>query len=135
MSGELPRPAGSGDAAAFWESLRAGVLRLQRCGDCLALRHPPRPVCPRCSSRAIEWSTVSGRGEIWSFTIIHPPVLPAFTSITPYNAVVVRLEEGPFLVSNLIDIGTVAVGAAVELVLERIDDDLTLPRFRPARTD
>jgi len=77
---------------------------------------------------------------VWSFTVIHPPTLPAFADRTPYNAVVVRLDEGVFLVSNLIEcpIAELAVGVRVELALTRVvagsdtDDDLVLPLFRRA---
>ena len=77
---------------------------------------------------------MSGRGEVWSFTTIHRPTLPAFEERVPYVALVVRLEEGPFLVSTLAepDGATVHVGAPVELVLEHIDDELTVPTFRLA---
>ncbi len=73
---------------------------------------------------------------MWSYTICHPPVLPPFESRTPYNAVVVRLEEGPFMVTNLIDCPDEAidVGMPVELALVPVDDELTLPQFRPLRS-
>jgi uncharacterized OB-fold protein len=69
---------------------------------------------------------------VWSFTIVHPPTLPAFADRTPYGAVVVRLDEGVFLVSNLVDtpVDALAVGARVELALTPVADDLVLPLFR-----
>jgi len=75
---------------------------------------------------------VSGAGEVWSFTVVHPPTLPAFADRTPYGAVVVRLDEGVFLVSNLVDCPVVdlEVGARVELEITVVDDDLVLPLFR-----
>jgi uncharacterized OB-fold protein len=81
----------------------------------------------------MAWQRVGGRGVVWSFTICHPPVLPAFAGAVPYNAVVVRLEEGVFLVSNLIDCANddIKVGMDVEAVLVRVDDELTIPQFRP----
>jgi uncharacterized OB-fold protein len=66
-----------------------------------------------------------------SFTICHPPVLPAYTDRVPYNVIVVRLDEGPYLVSNLIDADP-AVGLRVTVTFTDIDDGLTLPQFRPA---
>jgi hypothetical protein len=134
MTADLPRPAMRGDAGVFWSALRDGTLRLQRCAACLAPRHPPRPVCARCGSDAREWVAASGHGEVWSSTVVHGPTLPAFEALTPYNAIVVRLAEGPFLVSNLIgEPADVEIGAPVELVLDPIDGELTLPRFRLAR--
>lgn len=78
---------------------------------------------------------MSGRGTVYSWTICHPPVLPAFEPRAPYNAVVVRLDEGPFMVSNLVDCDDAAieVGMPVEVTFVAVDDELTLPQFRPAR--
>lgn len=75
-----------------------------------------------------------GTGTVASYTVIHPPVLPAFTDRVPYNAVVVELDEGPFLVSNLVDVALdgLTVGMAVEVTFVDLDDTLTLPQFRPA---
>jgi uncharacterized protein len=128
-----PRPdPQNADDAQFWAAIDAGELRIQRCTSCLTFRHPPRPVCAHCSSTGSEFVPVAGTGEIWSFTVIHPPTLPAFADRTPYAAVVVRLDEGVFLVSNLLDcsIDEVEVGTRVELAITQVDDDLTLPLFR-----
>jgi uncharacterized OB-fold protein len=131
----IPHPAPTGAEVTFWRSLHEdGVLRFERCGACGKFRHPPRPVCAACGSREIEWAESAGTGEVWSFTVIHPPTLPAFMDQVPYGAVVVRLDEGVFLVSNLLDcpVDELAVGARVELVPTRIDDELTLPYFQRA---
>lgn len=131
----FPRPAPNADVAPFWEWCRRGELRIQRCADCGAYRHHPRPRCPECTSGAYEWAPVSGRGTVYSYTICHPPVLPAFADRVPYNAVVVQLDEGPFMVSNLVECTNeeIRVGMPVEVRLVTVDDDLTLPLFAPAR--
>jgi uncharacterized OB-fold protein len=137
---DFPHPVLVGEGAPFWLAAREGRLDIQACVSCGTLRHPPRPVCAHCGSNAVEWRTVSGRGEVWSCTTIHPPTLPAFADRVPYVALVVRLGEGPFLVSTLAESDDAAaaarrddlVGAAVEVVFERIDDNLTLPLFRLA---
>jgi len=135
----LPRPDPTDeDDAQFWAALRAGNLCIQRCAVCGMFRHPPRPICARCGATEREWRPVSGAGEVWSFTVVHPPTLAAFADRTPYAAVVVRLDEEVFLVSNLIDcpIRELAVGMRVEVALtqvaagEDVDDDLVLPLFR-----
>ena len=129
----IPRPdPTNADDAAFWAALRAGELRIQRCAACGAFRHPPRPVCARCGATDREWVAASGTGEVWSFTVIHPPTLPAFADRTPYGAVVVRLDEGVFLVSALVDcpIEELAVGMRVEVAITEADTDLALPLFR-----
>jgi uncharacterized OB-fold protein len=132
----IPRPAGTGIEGEFWARVHEGVLAIQRCGECGEWQHPPLPVCRTCSSRDLAFAAVSGRGEIWSYTICHPPVLAAYADRVPYNAIVVRLAEGPFLVSNLTsgDPADLAVGRAVHVVFDRIDDSFTLPRFRPNPT-
>src|SRR3954468_3315097 len=128
----FPHPSLTGDAAPFWLAARDGRLDIQACSACGVFRHPPRPVCAQCGSTECEWRTVSGRGEVWSYTTIHPPTLPAFADRVPYVALVVRLDEGPFLVSTLARASAEAppIGAPVEVEFERVDDELTLPLFR-----
>lgn len=133
MSAPHPRPDPvAEDDVRFWAFVAAGELRIQRCADCGAHRHPPRPICAVCGSTAGEWVPASGRGEVWAATVIHPPTLPAFASRTPYGAVVVRLEEGVFLVGNVVDCppGDLAVGMPVEVAITEVEPALRLPLFR-----
>jgi uncharacterized OB-fold protein len=136
VSAAFPRPdPQNADDARFWTALRDGELRIQRCSACATFRHPPKPVCAHCGARESAFVPVAGTGEIWSFTVIHPPTLPAFADRTPYEAVVVRLDGGVFLVSNLIDCpaSEIVIGARVELAITQVDDGLFLPLFRPSR--
>jgi uncharacterized OB-fold protein len=136
----IPDPADEVDAA-FWRALRDGELRVQQCSECRAFRHPPRPACAQCGATDSDWTRAAGTGEVWSYTIVHPPTLPAFADRVPYGAVVVRLDEGVFLVSNLVDcpVDELAVGTRVELAPTRVvagpetGDDVVLPLFRRAR--
>ena len=74
MNVPLPMPDPTDESEAFfWRSLREGELRLQQCRECGTFRHPPRPVCARCGSTEFVWSAVAGTGEVWSYTIVHPP--------------------------------------------------------------
>jgi len=127
-----PRPGITRDNAFWWEGVKAGKLLIQRCGGCGTLRHPPRPMCPRCQS--LEWDAVEagGRGTVHSFVVSHYPQVPAFDY--PLAIGLIELEEGTRLVSNVIDIdpADVHVGMPVEVVFEAVDDDWTLPLFRPA---
>jgi uncharacterized protein len=133
VAADFPRPMPNADDAPFWEGCREHELRLQRCNDCGAFRHHPRPRCPECQSAAFTWTPVSGRGTVASFTICHPPVLPAFAERVPYNAAVVQLEEGPFMVTNLVDIENddIVAGMPVAVEFRDVDDGVTLPQFRP----
>jgi uncharacterized OB-fold protein len=136
-----PLPAISEDSAGFWEGTAAGELRIQRCTNCGRLRFPPRPMCPNCQSLEHEWKPMSGKGRIWSFVVPHPPLLPAFSELAPYNVVVVELDEDPTirLVGNLlasadgqindIDPHAIAIGEPVTVVFQPAGEDVVLPRW------
>lgn len=133
MTAAHPRPDPvAADDARFWAFVAAGELRIQRCAECGTHRHPPRPICAACGSTVGEWVPASGRGEVWARTVIHPPTLPAFSARTPYGAVVVRLQEGVFLVGNVVDCppDDLAVGMPVEVTITEVEEGLRLPLFR-----
>ncbi|NEA64657.1 OB-fold domain-containing protein [Streptomyces sp. SID12488] len=92
------------DGAPFWEYAGRGELRVQTCADCAEPRFPPRPCCPHCQSFASEWRAVSGRGRVWSYVVPHPPLLPDYAELAPYNVIVVELADAPRirLVGNLV---------------------------------
>ena len=128
------------DAAEFWAGCERGELLVQTCKSCGMRRMPPRPMCPRCRSLELRWEAMSGRGTIWSFIVPHPPLLPAYQELAPYNVVVVALEEDPTIrfVGNLvtepegaineIDPATIAIGDPVGVVFHRVED-VVLPRW------
>ncbi len=126
-----PQPAQSPDNAFFWEGVAAGELRIQRCADCKALRHPPGPMCPHCQSLEWEATAASGRGHVYSFVVAHHPPVPPFSY--PNAIALVQLDEGTRLVSNLIGIdpAEIAIGLRVCVEFTNVDDDLVLPLFRP----
>ena len=126
-----PRPAQSHDNAFFWEGVAAGELRIQRCTQCKALRHPPGPMCPHCQS--LEWDTIlsAGRGSVFSYVVAHHPPVPPFAY--PNAIALIELDEGTRIVSNLVGIAPtdVAIGMRVRVEFTRVDDELVLPLFRP----
>lgn len=132
-----PYPVPNPDNQGFWDGCARHELRLQRCTACRRWRHHPRPMCPACGALAYEWARASGRGVIHTFTIVHRPTLPAFEARLPYNIVVVRLDEGPLMVSNLIDCapGAIHIGMPVEVAFEPLGDGIVLPKFRPRHGD
>lgn len=91
-------------------------------------------MCPQCGSRDYEWARASGRGVVHTFTIVHRPTLPAFDDVVPYNVIAVRLDEGVFMISNLVDcpLEQIHIGMPVEVVFEPLSDEITLPKFKPA---
>lgn len=130
-----PRPPLTRDNAFFFEGARQGRLLIQRCAACGRLRHPPRPACAHC--RSFEWDSVqaSGRGTVYSYVVVHHPQVPGFDY--PLPIAVVELEEGTRLVADLVGVAAqdVEVGMPVACELVAVDEELTLPMFRPtART-
>jgi len=128
----LPLPDPSEEGAPFWAALRGGELRLQRCAACGQTQHPPRAMCATCRSFEFEWAPSSGRGTVYSYVVTHQPIHPALAGHTPFATVEVELDEGPRLTSNLVDVppDEIEIGMPVRLVLERIDDEVTMPYFR-----
>lgn len=119
----------------YWRGGADGELRLLRCASCGYWLHPPAPVCRACLSRDLAVQAVSGRGAVHSYTLNHQPWNP--TMPHPYAIVVVDLEEGPRLLTNLVDCDPdgVRVGLEVEVCFEVIgegDREVHLPQFRPA---
>jgi uncharacterized OB-fold protein len=128
-----PVPAITPELAEFFKGAREGVLMVQKCQDCGALRFPAYEICSNCLSTRSSWVPVSGRGEVYSFNIMYQVYHPAFAGEVPYAVVVIKLEEGPKFVSNLVGIKPheIRCGMPVEVVFEKLTDEVTLPRFRP----
>jgi hypothetical protein len=115
----------------FWEACRRGRLTAQRCADCGALRYPAVAVCPACLSGAHEWVELSGRGEVFSFVVVHRGYHPFWAARVPYNVAMIELDEGLRMFSNIV--GTpndqIEVGQRVRVAFERRGDDLIVPVF------
>jgi hypothetical protein len=119
--------------APFFEAARQRRLVIQRCRGCGTLRFPARDGCSRCLSRESEWTPVSGRGAVFSYAVMHQVYHPGFADAVPYAVVVVELEEGARLVSNVVDcaLRDLRIGMPVEVVFEDVAPGVTLPKFRP----
>jgi uncharacterized OB-fold protein len=122
---------------AFWEHCARRELRIQRCTACGRFQHPPLPGCRHCAATALDWIHVGGCGTVFSYTIVHHPVLPTLADAVPYNVVSVALDDAPGvrLVSNVLDAApeTIRVGLPVVLAWDEPRPGVVLPRFRPAR--
>lgn len=120
------------DNAWFWEGVDARELRIQKCGGCGVLRHPPQPMCDRCGSTDQGWVLASGRGSVYSHVTHHYPPLPGVQ--LPHTVLLVELEEGVRVVSELApgeDAERVQIGAPVRVSFEQPPGATrTLPTFR-----
>lgn len=139
LPADLPAPRASQDTAAWWEAALDQRLTVQRCTDCGTTRHPPAPVCHACRSFAHELIDLPGTGTVWTFTRVHQAFVPSLADHLPFVVAAIALDgsDGCRLVSNVVDCEPeqVHVGLAVEVVWDRLGDDLTVPRFRPRRSD
>jgi uncharacterized OB-fold protein len=133
MSGPLPAPAPrvNPEAKPYWDATAEGRLLLQRCSACAFVVWYPRGFCPQCSSRELAWFEASGRGVVYSFTINRRGV-GDYADAAPYAIAYVELEEGPRVMTNIVDFERLEVGDAVEAVFHPTAEGPALVRFRPA---
>ena len=129
-----PLPAADELSQPFWEAAKQHRLVIQRCQECGYFNHPPRPACDACQSQQLQFESVSGRGTIYSFTVMYQPNIAGFEDQIPYVNILVELEEQPllFMVANLpgSERDKVRIGRRVEAYLEDVNDEITLPQFR-----
>lgn len=129
-----PRP--TPETEPFWTGCASGELRLQRCQQCREFYFPPRPFCPACWSGDVAWEAVSGRGTLHSYLINYRPA-PGYESDLPYAIAIVQLDEGPRLMSNIVDVENDPENLILDMPLEVTFEqrgDIALPQFRPAET-
>ena len=129
----LPEP--TPETRHFWDGCAAGELRLQRCTECGDSYFPPRPFCPKCSSRAVEVYKASGKGVLWSYVINMRPRPDMGTE--PYAIAVVQLAEGPRMMTNITNCPqtpeALTLDMPVKVKFEKMSDTISLPLFEPAK--
>jgi uncharacterized OB-fold protein len=118
--------------ADWWEATRERRFLLQRCIDCGNHQHYPRSLCIRCGSADLTWDEAAGSGVVYSHTTVHRSPLPV--PPTPYVVALVRLSEGPVLLTNIVGCEPADVRCDLPVVLawEAVEDGRNLPLFRPA---
>ena len=121
------RPSVNRDTEYFWEGCREGELRIQRCGGCGLLRHPPGPMCPECGATKPKYLVSDGYGVVYSYVVHHHPQVPG--KQTPFVIALIELDEGVRMLGELD--GEPSIGLPVEVVFTKIDDELTMPSWRP----
>ncbi len=129
-----PLPALEGLAGEFYAFCKQGELRFQRCGACKAWRHVPREMCAECGSFEWAWERSSGKGTVFTWTVAARPLHPGFKDAAPYAPVVVEMEEGVRLLSEMSDCAPdeLEIGMPVEIVFDAVTDEVTLAKFRRA---
>ncbi len=138
MTGALPDyrkpvPTPSAVTQPFWDGLKVGELRLQRCADCARKVFYPRTICPHCLSDRLNWVRATGRGKVYSYTIVRRAMNPAFGEDVPYVFAIVELEEGPRVTTNVIHCPAeaVRVDMPVRAVYDGITPEISLLKFEP----
>lgn len=129
----MNRTAAASDpvTAPWWDATREKRLLLQHCTDCDHFQHYPRTLCLSCRGSNLEFVEVSGAGVVHSFTVVHRSADPAHDA--PYVVALIKLEQGPVCLSNVVEIEVerVACGMPVELTWVPLDDGRHLPVFKP----
>ena len=134
MDFNKPLPTPTPTSAPFWDALKEGVVKLQKCDDCGAWVFYPRSRCSNCLSDALEWHEVSGTGTLYTFTIARQPTSPHFASEVPQRLAVVELDEGVRLTTTLVNVADadIRIGMRLRPYFDPVADEITLLRYQPA---
>jgi len=134
MTDELayPAPVPNADSKAYWDAAAREELLLRRCTACGMHHFPPRYLCPKCWSNELEWIKATGKGVVYSFTVMHRAPMPAFVKRAPYVVALIDLEEGPRMMANILgdDALETKVGERVWVCYEERAGGSKLPQFK-----
>ena len=133
---DKPLPTPTPDSQPFWDACRNGELTCQQCDDCGKIWFPPSRYCPACLSKQNSWVPVSGKGSVYSFTVFRRAYHPGFANQIPYVVALVELDEGPRMMSTLVEVDPeqVRCGTPVQVRFEKATEEITLPMFTPIST-
>ena len=134
MDFNKPLPTPTPTSAPFWEALKEGIVKLQKCGDCGTWVFYPRNRCSNCLSDALQWHEVQGTGCLYTFTIARQPTSPHFASEVPQRLAVVELDEGVRLTTTLVNTADtdIHIGMRLRPFFDPVSDEITLLRYQPA---
>ena len=124
---KLPAPSVSAETKPYWDAAAKAKLLVKKCAACGQFHHSPRQICPFCFSDKTEWVEASGKGTIYSYSVMRrAPV--------PYAMAYVTLAEGPRMVTNIVDcdFDKLKVEQPVKVVFKATDGGPPLPMFTPA---
>jgi uncharacterized OB-fold protein len=120
---------------AFWEGTKQHKLLIQECKDCGVKIFYPRKFCPECWSANLTWAEASGKGKVFSYSVTTAGVEERFADDLPFVLALVDLEEGVRMMTNIVNckLEEVKIGMDVKVVFEDVTDDITLPKWKPAK--
>jgi uncharacterized OB-fold protein len=129
-----PAPAVTPETEEFWAATGEGRLLLRRCDDCGTVIWYPRAHCPACGGPHTSWIDASGKGTVYTFTVVHRSGVEGYRDVLPYIIAYVELDEGPRVLTNIVecDPASVEVGMPVTAVFHDTGEGNALFRFRPA---
>ena len=128
-----PLPRGEEYHGEFYQFCKQHELRFQRCSTCSTWRHMPRESCPACGSFDWSWERSTGKGRVYSWTVVHRALHPGFAADVPYAVAIIELDEGVRLVSQVVGLAPEALrlDLPVEVAFEAVTPEVRLPKFRP----
>ena len=131
MATHIPQPLIDSDSRVYWEGLELGELRIQRCDTCSQHVFYPRSICPHCSSDQLSWVTASGKGTIYSYTVVHQAYGP-FADDAPFIVALVTLAEGVRMMTRIVNTARkqVKIDAPVHVIFTRVGENIPLPYFQ-----
>lgn len=132
MSASKPLPKPNAVTAPFWDACAEGRFTFQTCAACGHNQFPPRLSCAACHGDELDWRTASGRGTVYSSTVVHRAPMEAFKADAPYALAIVELEEGVRAMMNVRDVAPekVVIGLPVEIFFEAAVEGPPLPQAR-----
>ena len=127
----LPEPTKV--STPFWEGTLKGELLFQKCDVCGHAQHPPREACIECWSDRLSWVRSTGKGTVYSFTVVRRATAPGFLGDPPYAVAIVELDEGPRMTTSIVgcEPEAVHIDMSVEAVFDRVSDQAALVKFQP----
>lgn len=135
MSGDRIIPQPTPETQHYWDGAKRGELLLQTCNSCNHTYFPPRPFCPECGSRDVAVVKASGKGRLYSYIINHMKA-PGYEP--PFAVAVVELEEGPRIMTNILECEptpeALQLDMPLEVTFEKLSDEISLPQFKPAKS-
>ncbi len=131
MNVERPIPRLDADSRPYFAAAAQGEFKTQQCSACGVVRFPPRLLCTECWSDKSGWVELSGKGEVYAFTVVHRAATPAFADAVPYVVALIELDEDVRVVANILDCepGDVSIGSKVTVQFEKLTDEIGLPQF------